>query len=93
MGSPGLTNRKQSVNLADSAIMKYHSLKMEEVNDTMKHLWNKTYQGTGALWSLVVCLPLTKFSFQKISMGLKLYLTLKEVQPNGPTITELVRRV
>ena len=26
--------------------MKYHSLKMEEVNDTMRHLWNKTYQGT-----------------------------------------------
>ncbi|KAG6890641.1 hypothetical protein C0995_006617 [Termitomyces sp. Mi166 len=31
----------------DNAIMKYHGLKMEEVNDTMKHLWNKTYQGTG----------------------------------------------
>ena len=31
-----------------SAIMKYHGLKMEEVNDTMRHLWNKTYQGTGA---------------------------------------------
>ncbi|KAI6096209.1 hypothetical protein EV401DRAFT_1143963 [Pisolithus croceorrhizus] len=31
----------------DNAIMKYHSLKMEEVNDTMRHLWNKTYQGTG----------------------------------------------
>jgi DNA repair protein RAD50 len=30
-----------------SAIMKYHGLKMEEVNDTMRHLWNKTYQGTG----------------------------------------------
>ena len=30
-----------------SAIMKYHSVKMEEVNDTMRHLWNKTYQGTG----------------------------------------------
>ncbi|KAF8645183.1 hypothetical protein AX16_008010 [Volvariella volvacea WC 439] len=30
----------------DHAIMKYHSLKMEEVNDTMRHLWNKTYQGT-----------------------------------------------
>ncbi|THH19195.1 hypothetical protein EW146_g1924 [Bondarzewia mesenterica] len=30
----------------DNAIMKYHSLKMEEVNDIMKHLWNKTYQGT-----------------------------------------------
>lgn len=28
--------------------MKYHGLKMEEVNDTMRHLWNKTYQGTGA---------------------------------------------
>ena len=27
--------------------MKYHGLKMEEVNDTMRHLWNKTYQGTG----------------------------------------------
>ncbi|KAH7103783.1 hypothetical protein BKA62DRAFT_694682 [Auriculariales sp. MPI-PUGE-AT-0066] len=30
----------------DQAIMRYHTLKMEEVNDTMKHLWNKTYQGT-----------------------------------------------
>ncbi|KAF7288559.1 AAA-23 domain-containing protein [Mycena chlorophos] len=30
----------------DNAIMKYHSLKMDEVNETMKHLWNKTYQGT-----------------------------------------------
>ncbi|KAG8933001.1 DNA repair protein rad50 [Tulasnella sp. 417] len=26
--------------------MKYHTLKMEEVNDIMRHLWNKTYQGT-----------------------------------------------
>lgn len=33
--------------------MKYHSLKMEEVNDTMRHLWNKTYQGTGAIWTRV----------------------------------------
>lgn len=32
-----------------SAIMKYHSLKMEEVNDTMRHLWNNTYQGTGMI--------------------------------------------
>ncbi|KAF7314451.1 AAA-23 domain-containing protein [Mycena kentingensis (nom. inval.)] len=30
----------------DNAIMKYHSLKMDEVNETMKHLWNKTYQGS-----------------------------------------------
>ncbi|KAJ7165394.1 P-loop containing nucleoside triphosphate hydrolase protein [Mycena filopes] len=28
--------------------MQYHGLKMEEVNDTMKYLWNKTYQGTDA---------------------------------------------
>ena len=35
-----------------SAIMKYHSLKMEEVNETMRHLWNKTYQGTG---TCVIC--------------------------------------
>lgn len=37
-----------------SAIMKYHSLKMEEVNETMRHLWNKTYQGTGARMDLVL---------------------------------------
>ncbi|KAF9077821.1 hypothetical protein BDP27DRAFT_1413505 [Rhodocollybia butyracea] len=30
----------------ENAIMKYHTLKMEEVNDTMRHLWNKTYQGS-----------------------------------------------
>ncbi|KAJ7165380.1 P-loop containing nucleoside triphosphate hydrolase protein, partial [Mycena filopes] len=30
----------------DNAIMQYHGFKMEEVNDTMKYLWNKTYQGT-----------------------------------------------
>ena len=37
----------QVLSVSRSAIMKYHSLKMEEVNDTMRHLWNKTYQGTG----------------------------------------------
>lgn len=38
--------------------MKYHSLKMEEVNDTMRHLWNKTYQGTGLLHDIALT-PLT----------------------------------
>jgi hypothetical protein len=33
--------------------MKYHSMKMEEVNDTMRHLWNKTYQGTGERSTLI----------------------------------------
>ena len=30
----------------DSAIMQYHSVKMAEINDNLKHLWNRTYQGT-----------------------------------------------
>jgi hypothetical protein len=34
--------------------MKYHSLKMEEVNDIMRHLWNKTYQGTGTCLSALL---------------------------------------
>jgi DNA repair protein RAD50 len=31
----------------DQAIMKYHSHKMAEINDTIQTLWQKTYQGTG----------------------------------------------
>ena len=30
----------------DKAIMKYHSLKMEEINHIIEELWRKTYQGT-----------------------------------------------
>lgn len=30
----------------DQAIMKYHSLKMEEINRIIEELWRKTYQGT-----------------------------------------------
>ncbi|KAG0143588.1 hypothetical protein CROQUDRAFT_109076 [Cronartium quercuum f. sp. fusiforme G11] len=30
----------------DQAIMKYHSHKMAEINDTIQSLWQKTYQGT-----------------------------------------------
>ena len=30
----------------DKAIMKYHSLKMEEINRIVEELWRKTYQGT-----------------------------------------------
>ena len=30
----------------DKAIMKYHSLKMEEINRIIQELWQKTYQGT-----------------------------------------------
>ncbi|KAJ3225056.1 DNA repair protein rad50 [Clydaea vesicula] len=31
----------------DGAIMKYHSLKMEEINKIIKELWGNTYQGLG----------------------------------------------
>lgn len=30
----------------DSAIMKYHSTKMDEINRTLNELWNQTYRGT-----------------------------------------------
>jgi DNA repair protein RAD50 len=30
----------------DNAIMKYHSLKMEEINNIAGDLWKSTYQGT-----------------------------------------------
>jgi DNA repair protein RAD50 len=35
---------------------------MEEVNDNMRHLWNKTYQGTGAVFfacplCFLICRP------------------------------------
>lgn len=35
-----------------SAILRYHAIKMDEINDTIGHLWNKTYQGTGERWVL-----------------------------------------
>ena len=33
-------------NALDKAIMKYHSIKMEEINRIIEELWRKTYQGT-----------------------------------------------
>lgn len=30
----------------DSAVMKYHSIKMEDINKTIEHLWTNTYRGT-----------------------------------------------
>ncbi|WEJ96353.1 DNA repair protein rad50 [Yamadazyma tenuis] len=30
----------------DNAIMKYHSIKMEEINRMLRYLWSSTYQGT-----------------------------------------------
>lgn len=42
-------DQTDSTQLTSSAILKYHSIKMDEINDTIGHLWNKTYQGTGLL--------------------------------------------
>lgn len=33
--------------------MRFHSLKMEEINTTIRDLWQKTYQGTGEFMELV----------------------------------------
>ena len=30
-----------------SAIMEYHSLKMQEINKIIRELWYRTYRGTG----------------------------------------------
>nr|WJN25009.1 DNA repair protein [Farysia itapuensis] len=30
----------------ENGIMRYHSIKMEEINDIVRYLWQKTYQGT-----------------------------------------------
>lgn len=38
------------------AIMRFHGLKMKEINDTIADLWTKTYQGTGASRSLPLAL-------------------------------------
>lgn len=35
--------------------MRFHSLKMEEINTTIRDLWQKTYQGTGALHVREIC--------------------------------------
>lgn len=64
--------------------MKYHGLKMEEVNDTMKHLWNKTYQGTGTSdWCLSFDMLIPR---PQTSTESKFARTLKAAHLNVPTI-------
>lgn len=31
----------------ENAILQFHGLKMDEINDQIHHLWQRTYQGTG----------------------------------------------
>jgi hypothetical protein len=72
-----------------SAIMKYHSLKMEEVNDTMHHLWNKTYQGTGTHNSLHGLYNLSR-QFLKTLMEFGSVMTAKAASPSDHITTEYV---
>lgn len=66
--------------------MKYHALKMEEVNDTMKHLWNKTYQGTGQCQHTKR--SETVLQELQISMESAYGLMPKEAQPKERTTIE-----
>ena len=72
-----------------SAIMKYHSLKMEEVNDTMHHLWNKTYQGTGTRNSLGGLYNLNRH-FPKTLTEFGSVMTAKAVSLSDRITTECV---
>lgn len=65
--------------------MKYHGLKMEEVNDTMKYLWNKTYQGTGALLGPYMFIPWLWPEGLQILMESRFVQTLREGLQRGPT--------
>ncbi|KAI9660732.1 MAG: DNA repair protein rad50 [Alyxoria varia] len=42
----GVEDITRYIGALDQAIMKYHSLKMEEINRIMEELWRTTYQGT-----------------------------------------------
>lgn len=77
------------INVQHSAIMKYHSLKMEEVNDTMHHLWNKTYQGTGTHNSLHGLYNLSR-QFPKTLMEFGSVMTAKAASPSDHITTECV---
>lgn len=82
----------QCLSYLSSAIMKYHTLKMEEVNDTMRHLWNKTYQGTGEFLASEeppTCSLMLMFDL-KISTGLRFGPMLKVESPNVPITIECV---
>jgi DNA repair protein RAD50 len=34
----------------DAAIVKFHGLKLKEINDIIKELWVKTYRGNGRIY-------------------------------------------
>ncbi|KNZ54700.1 hypothetical protein VP01_287g3 [Puccinia sorghi] len=55
----------------DQAIMKYHSHKMAEINDTIQTLWQKTYQGTGSvIMSLRILTHFVFLSFGTLTLDI-----------------------
>lgn len=46
-----LTNKQIAHN--GRAIMKYHALKMDDLNKIIKELWINTYKGGGLFWALI----------------------------------------
>ena len=71
--------------------MKYHGLKMEEVNDTMRHLWNKTYQGTGVFKFTKLFFDISNARFGRQILMVSRYVQMsKAALPNARTIIEWV---
>ena len=60
---------------------------MEEVNDTMRHLWNKTYQGTGMRSRGLCALTVSQRRSVQISTGSRSALIAKAAPRSARTIT------
>jgi hypothetical protein len=72
----------------DNAILKYHSIKMDEINDTIGHLWNKTYQGTGT-YTLFLLLELVTYGqISMVSGSFPITTRQPRPPPENPTTTE-----
>ena len=51
--------------------MRYHSLKMEEINKIIKELWNNTYRGHGKLYCRIGGVMVGKLTFSAVDHGFK----------------------
>lgn len=48
---------KSTTGFFSRAIMKFHSMKMEEINKIIRDLWRSTYRGQGTAWCVPMLLP------------------------------------
>ena len=51
--------------------MRYHSLKMEEINKIIKELWHNTYRGNGKLYCCIGDVMAGKLTFSAVDRGFK----------------------